>query len=38
VNRDMKKAISKEALLKEAAFWDGLKMLMKETPGKTCHK
>ena len=34
----MKKALSEKALLQEAAFWDRLKKVTRENPGKTCHK
>jgi hypothetical protein len=34
----VKKALSKEALDKEAAFWTSLKKAVKENPGKVCHK
>jgi hypothetical protein len=34
----MKKALSKEALAQEAAFWESLKKATKENPGKVCHK
>jgi hypothetical protein len=34
----MKKALSKKALFKEAAFWDGFKKIAKENPGKVCRK
>ena len=34
----MKKALSSEALLKEAAYWDNLKKALLESPGKTCLK
>ena len=34
----MKKALSKEALKKEAAFWTGLRKALNENPGKVCHK
>ncbi len=34
----MKKTLSKEALVKEAAFWSELKKAVKENPGKVCHK
>ena len=32
------KTISKKALEREASFWASLKKVMKETPGKACHK
>jgi hypothetical protein len=34
----MKKTPSKEVLSKEASFWIGLKMAVKENPTKGCHK
>ncbi len=34
----MKKAVSKEALVKEAAYWNALKQLAKLNPGTVCHK
>ncbi len=34
----MKKAVSKEALAKEAAFWSRFTKAVKENPGKLCHK
>jgi len=34
----MKKALTKKALAKEAAFWDGLVKATKGNPGKVCHK
>jgi hypothetical protein len=34
----MKKTLSKEALVKEAAFWTGLQKAVRENPGKLCHK
>ena len=34
----MKKAMSAEALIKEAAFWDDLKKVAIEHPGKACQK
>jgi hypothetical protein len=34
----MQKPLSKKALLREAAFWGGLKKLAKENPGKPCRK
>jgi len=34
----MKKALSKKALVREAAFWDSIKMVLKENPVKVCHK
>jgi len=34
----MKKALTKEALAQEAAFWDDLKKAAKGKPGKVCHK
>ena len=34
----MKKALSREALLKEAAFWGNMKKALKEVPAKSCRK
>ena len=34
----VKKTVSREALVKEAAFWMTLKKAAKENPGKLCHK
>jgi hypothetical protein len=34
----MRKALSKKALAKEAAFWESFKKVTKENPGKVCHK
>ncbi len=34
----MKKTLSKEALVKEAAFWSMISKAAKENPGKVCHK
>jgi len=34
----MKKNLSKEALVKEAAFWVKLGKAAKENPGRLCHK
>lgn len=34
----MKKAVSKQALMKEASFWNDLKKAVRENPGKVCHK
>jgi hypothetical protein len=34
----MKRPMSKKALLKEATFWNDLKKVMKESPGRLCHK
>jgi hypothetical protein len=34
----MSKPLSKKALLKEAAFWNGLKRVAKDNPGKVCRK
>lgn len=34
----MKKALSKKAALREAAFWAGVKKAAGENPGKVCHK
>jgi len=32
------KTISKKTLEREASFWTSLKKVMKEIPGKACHK
>jgi hypothetical protein len=34
----MKKFVSKEALAKEAAYWNTLKQLAKQNPGTVCRK
>ncbi len=34
----MKKAMSKKALVREAAFWERIKKAAGENPGKVCHK
>jgi hypothetical protein len=34
----MKKTVSKEALVKEAAYWNAMKDLAKQNPGTVCHK
>jgi hypothetical protein len=34
----MKKALDREALRKEASFWEALKKATKEYPGKVCRK
>jgi hypothetical protein len=34
----VKKALSKKALVKEAAFWTAFKKAAQENPGKLCHK
>ena len=34
----MKKALSNEALLKEAAYWENLKKAAVDDPGKACLK
>ncbi len=34
----VKKTVSREALVKEAAFWTALKKAARENPGKICHK
>ncbi len=34
----MKKALGREALKKEASFWEALKKATKENPGKVCRK
>jgi hypothetical protein len=36
--RGMKKVLDKEALRKEASFWEALKKAAKENPGKVCRK
>ncbi len=36
--KQVKKTLSKEALVKEAAFWSRLAKAAKENPGKVCHK
>ncbi len=36
--KSMKKSLSNKTLLKEASFWDGLKRVVKDNPGKACHK
>jgi hypothetical protein len=30
--------LSKEALAKEAAFWAAIKQVVRNNPGKVCHK
>ncbi len=34
----MKKAVSKETLVKEAIYWNALKHLATLNPGAVCHK
>jgi siderophore synthetase component len=34
----MKKTLSQEAQVKEAAFWGIVRQLMMQNPGKVCHK
>jgi hypothetical protein len=34
----MKKMVSKDALVKEAAFWGKMKKTVAENPRKVCHK
>ena len=34
----MKKNMSKKTLAKEATFWNELKNVIKENPGRLCHK
>lgn len=34
----MKKTMSKEALLKETAYWNAKKQAVKLNPGAACHK
>ena len=34
----MKKFVSKEALAKEAAYWNAMKQLDKQNPGTVCRK
>ncbi len=34
----MKKAMSKDTLAKEAAYWAAKKLLDKQNPGTVCHK
>ncbi len=36
--KQVKKTLSREALVKEAAFWSRLQKAAKENPGKVCHK
>ena len=36
--KNMKKPLSNKTLLKESSFWDGLKRVSKDNPGKACHK
>ncbi len=34
----MKKALSRETLAKEAAYWSTMKQLAKQNPGTVCRK
>ncbi len=34
----MKKAVSKEALVKESAYWNAMKQSAKQNPGTVCRK
>jgi hypothetical protein len=34
----MKKTLSPEAKVKEAAFWGNIKKMMLRNPGQVCHK
>lgn len=34
----MKKTMGKKALVKEATFWADLRRMVRENPGKVCHK
>jgi hypothetical protein len=34
----MKKALSRVALAKEAAYWTSMKLLAKKNPGTVCRK
>jgi hypothetical protein len=34
----MKKTVNKEALVKEAAYWNAMKQLAKQNPGTVCRK
>ena len=34
----MKKTVSRETLVKEAAYWAAMKDLAKQNPGAVCHK
>ncbi len=34
----MKKTVSKKALAKEAAFWNAMKQVVKQSVGMVCHK
>ncbi len=34
----MKKTVSKETLVKEAAYWNSMKDLATKNPGAVCHK
>ncbi len=34
----MKKTVNKEALVKEATYWNAMKQLAKQNPGTVCRK
>jgi len=34
----MKKTVSRDALVKEAAYWDAMKQPAMQNPGMVCHK
>jgi hypothetical protein len=34
----MKKTVSRDALVKEAAYWNAMKQLAKQNPRMVCHK
>jgi hypothetical protein len=34
----MKKPLSKSAQTREASFWENIKAIIRENPGKLCHK
>ena len=34
----MKKSVSREVLVKEAAYWNAMKQAAKLNPGTVCHK
>jgi hypothetical protein len=34
----MKKPLSREALVKEAAYWNAMKQMAKQNPGTVCRK
>jgi hypothetical protein len=34
----MKKAMNRDALAKEAAYWAAMKLLAKQNPGTVCRK